>query len=330
MSFIFVMAVIAIAVLAGVVIGFKNFIGFIVAGVAAVLGLIIVVFSTVTTIDSGTFAVAKIFGKIQPGYYAGNGIQFINPLSDLTVISSKRTSFEIDGPAISSDGNPLTTSVNFPYMPNPTLSWKVLMLIGPDYENTLIKRAAMTAVRDGINAHTWLEANGMKPTDANDNGKTTSLNANAEGRREVEKSIHDAWKRTVVDQLTDSGFTAVEAQNAFDFSDVQLLHALPQQNILDSIALKVAASQEYERQQIITKTAGEIAKRRTAEGEGYNNLIVAIKPLDGQTITASGVAEILHGIADKERADATLSGIEGGKVGTIILSGAPVANTTGK
>lgn len=332
MLFIIFMAVLAIVLvggLASVIAGHKE--GLLIAMIAVLVGIATYGLNSVTTIESGFFAVPSVLGTVQQTYYPGNGIQWVRPLSSLTKISAKRTSFEIDGSAISADGNPLSVDINFAYSPNPTLAWKLLVKIGTDYENQLVKRAAAQAVRDGINQHTWLEANGMNPLDDADGSPTAkvSVNANADGRRRVEKSIADAWRRTLVAQLVESGFTPAEAEIAFSLSDVQLVHANPEQKILDTVASKVAASQEFMRQRIITRTAGEIATRRTQEGDGYANLLRAL-PLGKEPVTASQFSEMLHGIADKERADAILIGVENGKFGTLILSAVPVTTTTAK
>lgn len=307
MLYIIGMVLVVIAALVGV---FTN--KLITAG-AVVVGIVFTLLASVVIIPTGQFAVATLFGSIQPGYYAGGGgISLVNPLVSLTYISSQRTPFEVDAKLVSADQNPLTVSGQFPYSPNPAYMYLVLGKIGADYQATLIQRSAQSAFRDGVSSFGWI--NSVLLTNPDDKKG---------GRAAVEKAISASWRTAVAQQLVTAGFTPDQAQQAFFYYDVQLNTAEPDQRVKDAIASKVAAQQELERQQTITDTAAKIAERRKNEGAGYGNMLTAIPQLKGQSITAEGVADVLRAIAAYDTASALGAAVEGGKLNSVVFSSAP-------
>jgi regulator of protease activity HflC (stomatin/prohibitin superfamily) len=284
------------------------------AGVGvAIVAIIITLFSSVVIIPTGQFAVATWFGAIQPGYYAGGGgISLVNPLVSLTYISSQRTPFEVDAKLVSADQNPLAVSGQFPYAPNPAYTYLVLSKIGPNYQESLIQRSAQSAFRDGVSSFSWVDS----VLQMNPNNKLG-------GRAAVEKAISNSWRSAVAQQLVTAGLTPTQAAQAFFYYDVQLNTADLDERVKASIANKVAAQQDNERQDVLTNTAEKVAAQRANEGTGYGRMLSAITQLKDQHIDAHGVADVIRAIAAYDAASGINRGIDNKLIGATTLIANP-------
>jgi hypothetical protein len=175
-----------------------------------------------------------------------------------------------------------------PYSVNPATAWRVLTVI-PDYQ-TMMNRQADAALRQGISEHPW-----------------TEVVNNSDGK--VAGSIETAWKAMVKSQLLAAGLNEKEAEVAFSYYPVQIRSAVPDQVVQDAAAAKAAAQQNLDTQGIQTEIAGKIADRRTNEGEGLRNLVLAalgLKVGDELPLTPDQITAMIDAIANMERASAVV------------------------
>lgn len=266
-----------------------------------------------TVIGSGTVGVVRTFGVVHERALP-EGFHFVSPITDVTHMSVRRGAVDLneggDAPqlaALSADQNPVTVSVSLPYTLNPTVAWKIYLRIGSleSAERSVLTPAAQAATRDVIARMPWTQSS-------------------ITGRTQAEADIRDEFQRAVVRDLTRLGFSDAEAEAAFTFLPVMLRDVRPDQKVLNSIAEKVAAEQDLQRQQILTQIARQEAERRANEGVGVSRLFSQLP----SGFTADQISAVLYAMADKQRADALMKAVESGRVQTMVLpSGTPVAVT---
>lgn len=202
--------------------------------------------------------------------------------------------------ALSREQLPLTVDIGFPYSLNPETAAKVYQRIGQDTVATrqLLRPAARSAVRDAVAKFSWSEAAVTR-------------------RDELAKEISAAFTILVRDDLAELGFSRTEASGAFNLMPVQLRRVLPPQAIQNSIAQKLSAEQDFERQGVLFQIAEAQAARRSVEGAGLaaflETLPASLSPLE--------IAALLMAMADKTRSEALLRAVEGGAVATLVLDG---------
>jgi len=259
---------------------------------------------SVTVIGNDYIAVEKHFGKTVESSY-GPGLHFFAPWVSLQRFVALRREFQFEGDVITADNNPLTVSVGFATKLNPSLAWRVLQVIGPNYFTDLVVKAGQTAVRDGIASFPWTKA-------------VTS------DRGEVQRAIQANFERILNEQLVANGLTEQEAKAALEVSPVQMRSALPDKKVLNAVAERSASEQDLQRQKTLTKIAEEEANRRKNEGDGVANLFSQLP----KGFTSDEIAQVLGALADKTRADAMLKAVESGQVKTVIMNGDTAGNVS--
>ncbi len=286
---------------------------------AALFGVALLICSA-TFAPTGTIKIVSWFGSIQPGYVPDHGLSFINPLAGTTDVNIQRQEVVHEDPQIrtaTNGDNYLTVDVVMPYSINPETAWKLFGKIQDP--KTMMNRQADAALRQGISEHAWTDA----------------VN-NADGK--VANSIGTAWKAMVTSQLLTAGLTQAEADNAFTFYPVQIRKALPDQVVQDATAAKSAATQNLATQQTITEIAAQIAKRRSNEGDGLNNMLRGALGLNEgdklpPNISIDQISRLVGAVADLERAGAVVKIADDTKrpVTVILTSGSqsPVAIAPG-
>jgi len=183
-----------------------------------------------------------------------------------------------------------------PYQLSPDLAWKVYTLIGLNYEQKLLMPAASAALREAAASFSWTDAVSTK-------------------RNELEARIHVVAKSIVNRNLVSSGFTAEEAGRAFSFMPPQIRRMAPPRRILSAVADAKAAEEDLRRQVVLNEIALREAERRGHEGTGVRKLFDQL-PKD---MTTEQVRELLHALADKQRADSLQRAVEKGQAKVIVI-----------
>jgi regulator of protease activity HflC (stomatin/prohibitin superfamily) len=118
------------------------------------LGFLIVVllFSTVTRVDSGHVGVLTLFGKVQKEALP-EGLHFINPLKTNHELSVRTQELKETASVPSSEGLVLNLDTSLIYHLNPDKAADVYQNIGPNYVMVLIEPNLRSAIREATASH---------------------------------------------------------------------------------------------------------------------------------------------------------------------------------
>jgi len=118
------------------------------------LGFLIVVllFSTVTRVDSGHVGVLSLFGKVQKEALP-EGLHFINPLKTSHELSVRTQELKETASVPSSEGLVLNLDTSLIYHLNPDKAADVYQNIGPNYVMVLIEPNLRSAIREATASH---------------------------------------------------------------------------------------------------------------------------------------------------------------------------------
>lgn len=128
------------------------------------IGLLLLLFAILSMcfvqINAGYVGVKKLFGKVQ-GEYLEAGLHMINPLCDVTEIDIKTQNYTMsathdegnkDGDdgikVLTADGLEVSIDLTVLYKVIPANSPKLLIEVGKDYENKIVRPIARTRIRD--------------------------------------------------------------------------------------------------------------------------------------------------------------------------------------
>jgi regulator of protease activity HflC (stomatin/prohibitin superfamily) len=283
--------------------------------IAAVLGVIIVY--SFMVVVAGTTQVVITWGKVQERRY-DPGVHAIFPGSRHEPMAVTRQIFELsaldpDAPttagtpqvpeaqrtlALSADRIALSADLTFPYQLNTDLAWKIYTVIGPAYEASLLIPAARAAVREASAGFAWNEAVATKRVD-------------------LEKQIHNVFRRLVQENLTSVGFTADEAAKALVLMPPQIRRLAPPKAILTAESDRIASEVNLQRQLVLNQIAEREAERRGNEGLGIKKLVEQL-PKD---LSPVQLKDLLYALADKQRADSMLKAVERDQVKVMVMGG---------
>jgi regulator of protease activity HflC (stomatin/prohibitin superfamily) len=125
-----------------------------------VIASIGVLTSSVRQIDAGYVGVKSLFGKVQNDILT-SGLNFINPLMDVTPIDIKTLNYTMSGvhdegsktgddaiKVLTSDGLEVTIDLSVLYRVNPTEAGRLLREVGADYEDKIVRPITRTRIRD--------------------------------------------------------------------------------------------------------------------------------------------------------------------------------------
>jgi prohibitin 1 len=121
-------------------------------GVAAFL-LVIVLFSSVTKVDTGHVGVLTLFGRVT-GETLGEGIHFINPLKTNNAMSIQTQTIKESASVPSSEGLMMALDTSLIYHLNPDSAAHVFQTIGADYEDKVVENNLRSAIREATASHT--------------------------------------------------------------------------------------------------------------------------------------------------------------------------------
>jgi regulator of protease activity HflC (stomatin/prohibitin superfamily) len=286
------------------------------------ISAVIVAFSLMV-VQVGTVKVVSVFGKVREVSYT-SGLHLVVPGSRAAEMSIRRQVFELSGGslddappapaaaataaapaadvlrtlALTSDRIPLAVDINFPFILNPDLAWKVFANVGPNYQAELLAPVARAAVRAATAGFSWTGA------------VTTE-------RVELEKRILELFQQTVSENLVGAGFTAKEAQSALALAPPQVRRMSPPRRLLTAVGETLAAQEELKRQGILVEVGLQEAQRRANEGLGIQKLLNQLP----KEFTPADLKSLISAAADKQRADAMLKAVERDQVKVMIMGG---------
>src|SRR5580658_637692 len=133
--------------------GSGNLLRLIGLGVAAFL-VVILIFSSVTRVNTGHVGVLTLFGKVQGGEPLGEGIHLINPLKTNNEMSIQTQTIKESANVPSSEGLMMSLDTSLIYHLNPDRAADVFQHIGADYENIVVEPTLRSAIREATASHT--------------------------------------------------------------------------------------------------------------------------------------------------------------------------------
>ena len=160
-----------------------------------------------------------------------------------------------------------------------------------DDENSILRPAATSALRDAASLFTADEATG-------------------DHRDDLVRAIQAAFNKAIQANLISNGLSPAQAQAAYIIPQVQLQTVTPPDRILEANAEKQASNIDLQRQSILTQIAHQQASRQEMQGEGVRKMFDKLPA----GYSAKDVYYILAAITLKENADSFYRAVESGKV----------------
>ena len=206
-------------------------------GVAGLV-LIILLFSSVAKVDSGSVGVLTLFGRVT-GEVLPEGIHLINPFKSNNEMSIRTQEIKESASVPSSEGLVMNLDTSLIYHVNPDKASEVFQKIGPNYVDVLVEPNLRAAIREATASH--------------------SANALYTGEREmVAKQIYDHLAAL----LGQRGFTV----ESILLRDIQLPATLK-----SSIEAKQQAEQEALAMSFRLQKETQEAQRKRIEAAGIRD-----------------------------------------------------------
>jgi regulator of protease activity HflC (stomatin/prohibitin superfamily) len=206
-------------------------------GIAAFL-LVILLFSSVTRVETGHVGVLTLFGRVT-GEVLPEGMHLINPLKSNNELSIQTQEIKESASVPSSEGLVMNLDTSLIYHLNPDKAAEVFQKIGMDYERRVIEPTLRAAIRESTASH--------------------SANALYTGEREmVAKQIHDQ----LMGQMNQRG---ILVENVL-LRDIQL-----PQTLKASIESKQQAEQEALAMNFRLQKEKQEAERKRIEAAGIRD-----------------------------------------------------------
>ena len=130
----------------------RNMLRLIGLGILAFI-LVILLFSSVTRVNTGHVGVLTLFGKVT-GETLGEGIHIINPLKTNNEMSIQTQTIKESASVPSSEGLMMALDTSLIYHLNPDRAAEVFQKIGSDYENVVVEPTLRSAIRESTASHT--------------------------------------------------------------------------------------------------------------------------------------------------------------------------------
>ena len=206
-------------------------------GIAGLV-LIILLFASVASVESGHVGVLTLFGRVT-GEVLAEGIHLINPFKTNHQMSVRTQEIKESASVPSSEGLVMNLDTSLIYHVNPEKAAEVFQKIGPDYLDVLIEPNLRAAIREATASH--------------------SANALYTGEREmVAKQIYDQ----LASLLGSRGFTV----ESILLRDIQLPTTLKA-----SIESKQQAEQEALAMSFRLQKETQEAQRKRIEAQGIRD-----------------------------------------------------------
>jgi regulator of protease activity HflC (stomatin/prohibitin superfamily) len=129
--------------------GLLRLIGF---GIIAFV-LVILLFSSVTRVDTGHVGVLTLFGRVT-GETLGEGIHLINPLKTNNEMSVQTQTIKESASVPSSEGLMMALDTSLIFHLNPDRAAEVFQKIGSDYQDKVVENQLRSAIRESTASHT--------------------------------------------------------------------------------------------------------------------------------------------------------------------------------
>jgi prohibitin 1 len=115
--------------------------------------LIILLFSSVTRVNTGHVGVLTLFGRVT-GETLSEGIHLINPLKTNNEMSIQTQTIKESASVPSSEGLMMALDTSLIYHLNPDRAGEVFQKIGADYEDKVVEPTLRSAIRESTASHT--------------------------------------------------------------------------------------------------------------------------------------------------------------------------------
>jgi prohibitin 1 len=115
--------------------------------------LVILLFSSVTRVDTGHVGVLTLFGKVT-GETLGEGLHLINPLKTNNEMSVQTQTIKESANVPSSEGLMMALDTSLIYHLNPDRAAEVFQKIGSDYQDKVVENQLRSAIREATASHT--------------------------------------------------------------------------------------------------------------------------------------------------------------------------------
>jgi regulator of protease activity HflC (stomatin/prohibitin superfamily) len=124
----------------------------VVLGIAALV-IVIVLFNSVTRVDTGRVGVLTLFGRVT-GEVLPEGIHLINPLKANNELSIQTQTIKESASVPSSEGLVMNLDTSLIYHLNPNKAAEVFQKIGANYEAVVVEPTLRAAIRESTASHT--------------------------------------------------------------------------------------------------------------------------------------------------------------------------------
>jgi len=121
-------------------------------GIAAFL-IVILLFNSVTRVNTGHVGVLTLFGRVT-GETLDEGIHLINPLKTNNEMSIQTQTIKESASVPSSEGLMMSLDTSLIYHLNPDHAAHVFQTIGADYEDKVVENTLRSAIREATASHT--------------------------------------------------------------------------------------------------------------------------------------------------------------------------------
>lgn len=115
--------------------------------------LVIVLFSSITRVDTGRVGVLTLFGRVT-GETLGEGIHLINPLKTNNEMSVQTQTLKESASVPSSEGLMMALDTSLIFHLNPDRAAEVFQKIGADYQDKVVENQLRSAIRESTASHT--------------------------------------------------------------------------------------------------------------------------------------------------------------------------------
>jgi prohibitin 1 len=114
--------------------------------------LVILLFSSVTRVNTGHVGVLTLFGRVT-GETLGEGMHLINPLKTNNELSIQTQAVKESANVPSSEGLMMALDTSLIYHLNPDRAADVFQKTGADYENVIVEPTLRSAIRESTASH---------------------------------------------------------------------------------------------------------------------------------------------------------------------------------
>ncbi|HUQ49161.1 MAG TPA: prohibitin family protein [Terriglobales bacterium] len=128
-------------------------IGKIMITVLVAVFLLILLFSSFTTIPAGKIGILTLFGRVT-GETLNSGLHLVNPLKKVTEMTVRTQSLKESADVPSAEGLVMGLDTSLVFHLNPDRAAKVYQELGPNYIDSIVEPVLRSAIREATASHT--------------------------------------------------------------------------------------------------------------------------------------------------------------------------------